>query len=58
MAILHPDALHPESNQLVTLYGLGRELLKLDHVAYEAYPCGRCINARRTLAFVYIGPIC
>jgi hypothetical protein len=28
-----------------------RDIQKIDHVAYETYPCGRCINANHLLAF-------
>src|SRR5215211_6958316 len=31
-----------------------RDIKKIDHVAYEIYPCGRCINTRHPLAFEHI----
>ena len=31
-----------------------RDIQKIDHVAYETYPCGRCINIRRALDFVHV----
>ena len=31
-----------------------RDIQKIDHVAYETYPCGRCINTHCTVCFRYI----
>ena len=31
-----------------------RDIQKIDHVAYETYPCGRCINTNHPLAFGHI----
>src|SRR5215216_2231167 len=52
---LHPSVLLlsvSPTNRLMRL--AKRDIQKIDHVAYETYPCGRCINTRRPLAFGHI----
>src|SRR5215213_7086238 len=41
----------PTNRSMQLGYG---DIQKIDHVAYETYPCGRCINTRRPLAFGHI----
>src|ERR687890_531470 len=40
------------TNQLMSLGQ--RDIQKIDHVAYETYPCGRCIYTHHPLAFGHI----
>jgi hypothetical protein len=42
------------SYQPIGLCESDRDIQKIDHVAYETYPCGRCINTQRALAFGHI----
>jgi hypothetical protein len=43
------------TNQLMKLEW--RDIQKIDHVAYETYPCGRCINTNHPLVFGHIAAL-
>jgi hypothetical protein len=42
------------SHQPIGECDLARDIKKIGHVAYETYPCGRCINTNHPLAFGHI----
>ena len=42
------------SHQPIGECDLARDIQKIGHVAYETYPCGRCINTNHPLAFGHI----
>src|SRR5215210_2565683 len=52
MGVLQLSVLLLSASPTNRLMSLGeRDIQKIDHVAYETYPCGRCINPLHTLAF-------